>query len=336
MSLNPQRLRILLAVVRADGVVGAARALRLTPQAVSQQLGLLERELDVSLFDRSRRRLAPTQLARELAGHAERVEAELVAAERTAASSTSRATGTVRVAAFQSVIRWLVVEALPLVRARQPGVTPVIVEMSGPGVLTELRAGRLDLVIDDRDESMPASPSPSIATRLLRREPYFVVASAALAHKLRTPRQLAAQRWIDGPEGSACRAALRRLAARARFEPHISHVCLEFPSILALVRAGEGIAIVPAPALGDRISYGLHRRSNSAGPSLRSFRSLGQEPDSPGFARSRLEDAGAVETCPITGLGTRDLYLLQRTTARGTAPAVDAVIDALLAIQDRR
>jgi DNA-binding transcriptional LysR family regulator len=291
MSLNPQRLRILLAVVRADGVVGAARALRLTPQAVSQQLGLLERELDVALFDRTRRRLAATQLARELAGHAERIEAELVAAQRTAASSTSRATGTVRLAAFQSVIRWLVVEALPLVRARQPGVTPMVVEMSGPGVLTALRAGHIDLVIDDRDESMPPAPSPTIATRLLRREPYFVVASAALAHRLRTRRQLAAQRWIDGPEGSACRAALRRLAARARFEPQVAHVCLEFPSIVALVRAGEGIAIVPAPAMAD---------------------------------------AGAVETCAIGGLGTRDLYLIQRTTARGTAPAVDAVVDALL------
>src|SRR5262249_32404519 len=142
MSLSPQRLRILLAVVRADGVVGAARSLRLTPQAVSQQVGLLESELEVSLFDRTRRRLVPTQLARELAGHAERIEAELVAAQRTAASSTRRATGTVRVAAFLSVIRWLVVEALPLVRARQPGVTPMVVEMSGPGVLTELRAGR--------------------------------------------------------------------------------------------------------------------------------------------------------------------------------------------------
>jgi hypothetical protein len=43
-----------------------------------------------------------------------------------------------------------------------------------------------------------------------------------------------------------------------------------------------------------------------------------------------MADAGAVEACPIDGLGTRDLYLLQRTTARGTAPAVDAVVDALL------
>ena len=39
MTPSPQRLRVLLAVVRAGGVVGAARTLHLTPQAVSQQLG---------------------------------------------------------------------------------------------------------------------------------------------------------------------------------------------------------------------------------------------------------------------------------------------------------
>lgn len=310
MSLSPQRLRVLLAVVRADGVVGAARALRLTPQAVSQQLGLLEQDLGIALFDRTRRRLVATELGRALAGHAERIEAELVAAERTAAASTERATGIVRLAAFQSVIRWLVLEALPLVRMRRPGVTTMIVELygtGGAGVLTALRAGQVDVVIEDRDESLPPPPSsPSIRVRLLRREPYFIVGSPAVANALRSAataqgaafarsqlRKLARERWIASPEGTSCHAALRRLATRARFEPAVAHVCLEYPTVLALVRAGEGIAILPALAMGD---------------------------------------AGAVEALPITGLGTRDLYIVQRTTARGTEPAVDAVVEALLAI----
>lgn len=292
--LSPQRMRVLLEVVRGDGVVGAARALHLTPQAVSQQLGLLERELGVPLFDRTRRRLVATELARDLARHAERIEAELVAAERTAASATDRATGTVRLAAFHTAIRWLVVEALPLVRARQPGVTPLVIEMSGAGVIAGLRARSLDLVIDDRDEATPPPHSPTIASRLLLREPYFIVAPAGTARTLRTLRQLASQRWIDAPADTACHAALRRLAARGRFEPQVSHICLELPTVLALVRAGEGIAIVPSLALGD---------------------------------------AAAIATCPIPRLGMRHLYLLQRTTSRGTEPAVDAVAEALLGLR---
>jgi len=292
MPPSPQRLRVLLAVVRAGGVVGAASALRLTPQAVSQQLGLLEAELGVLLFDRTRRRLTATSLAHDLADHAERIEAELVAAQRTAAAATDRATGIVRLAAFQSAIRWLVVEALPLVRAHQPGVTPIVVEMWGAAVLAALRAREVDLVIDDRDESDPPSHSSTIAARLLLREPYFVVATPAVARRLRTLRQLAARPWITAPKGTACHTALARLATRARFQPRVAHICLELPTVLALVRAGEGVAIVPALAMADAV---------------------------------------AVEASPLGGLGMRHLYLMQRTTSRGTEPAVDAVAEAVLA-----
>jgi DNA-binding transcriptional LysR family regulator len=292
MSPSPQRLRVLLAVVRAGGVVGAARTLHLTPQAVSQQLGLLEGELGVELFDRSRRRLIATGLARQLAEHAERIEAELVAAQRTAAAATDRVTGVVRLAAFHSVIRWLVVEALPRVRARQPGITPIVVEMWGPGVLTALRAREIDVVFDDRDESDPPPTSPTVAARLLLREPYFIVAPPKAARELRSLRQLAGQRWIAAPRDTACGQALTRLAARARFEPQIAHICLEFPTTLELVRAGEGITVVPALAIAN---------------------------------------ATGVEASPITGLGMRHLYLMQRASRGRTEPAVDAVVEAILA-----
>lgn len=312
MTPSPARLRVLLAIVRAGGVVGAARTLHLTPQAVSQQLGLLEAELGVELFDRSRRRLTATELARQLADHAERIEAELVAAQRTAAAATDRATGVVRIAAFHSVIRWLVVDALPRIRARRPGITPVVIELSGAGVLAALRAREIDLVIDDRDESDPPPPSPTIAARLLLREPYFIVAQSSIARGLRTLRQLASQRWIAAPRDTACHGALTRLAERARFEPTIAHVCLEFPTTLALVRAGEGITIVPALALDP----------------------TGKAPRSTGQARNRrspITEASGVDASPITGLGMRHLYLMQRTTRGGTEPAVDAVAEAILA-----
>lgn len=294
MTPNPQRLRVLLAVVRAGGVVGAARSLHLTPQAVSQQLGLLEGELGVALFDRARRRLVATELARELATHAERIETELMAAERTAAAATDRVTGVVRIAAFQSVIRWLVAEALPLIRARRPGVTPMVIEMWGAGVLTALRAREVDLAIEDRDEATQLPPSPTIATRLMLREPYYLVATPAVARTLRTPRQLGPQRWIDALDGTSSQVALARLARRGRFEPKVAHICNELPTVLAMVRAGEGVAIVPALAMAD--AHGL-------------------------------------EQSPIGGLGMRHIYLMQRTTRGSTEPAVDAVAEALLAIQ---
>ncbi len=291
MNVDPRRLRVLLAVVRSAGVIGASRMLHLTPQAVSQQLSLLEAELGVPLFDRANRRLVPTEIGLSLAAHAERIEAELVAAGRTVSAATGRTLGVVRIAAFQSAIRWLVVEALPILRAEQPGVIPMIIELTGAAIENALRAGEVDLVIDERDDDQPDPSTRATAVQLIRRDPYCVVAPSPLARTLRRLRDLHSARWITGPKTGACHAALERLARRAKLTPQLAHVCLELPSVLALVAAGEGLAILPELA---------------------------------------LHDARAVEPCAISGLGARRRLAIQRTSQRGaTEPAVDAVVRAL-------
>jgi DNA-binding transcriptional LysR family regulator len=290
MNVDPRRLLAFLAVVRSDGVVGAARALHLTPQALSQQIATLEDELGVPLFARTRRRLAPTALGLDLAAHAERVEAELVAAGRAIAAATGRASGLVRIAAFQSAIRWLVVDALPIVRAEQPGVTPMVIELDGRGVDKALRTGEVDLVIDERDEDQPEPNARGVAVHLLRRDPYRIVAPSTIARTLHGASSLAGLRWVAAPDETVCEVAMRRIARLGKFEPAVAHVCTYFPSILALVAAGEGVAVIPELALGD---------------------------------------ARTVEARAIAGLGARKLFALQRTSKRGTEPAVDAVVRAL-------
>lgn len=72
---------MLLAVAEHGGVAAAARALSFTPPAVSQQLAALERQLGVSLVDRSGRTAVLTLPGRRLAEHAQEVLAGLEAAE---------------------------------------------------------------------------------------------------------------------------------------------------------------------------------------------------------------------------------------------------------------
>jgi DNA-binding transcriptional LysR family regulator len=322
MSLDARRLRILHAVVESGGVIDAGRMLAMTPQAISQQINTLESEVGTQLFDRSRRRLEPSLLARELSRHGERIEAELLAARRCIATSTGHASGPVRIATFQSAIRWLVVSALPRIRASVPGILPEIVEMTGLELQRALRSGVVDLAIDeiDRPESPirltgrkgragrtrtgadvgpdsmeefakgPGAPTKGIVSTLIRPDPYRVVVAAGKGRAIRTAADALKQPWIVAPVGSACRFAFDRLVSKHHVQPRVVHTCLEFPAVLALVEAGEGIALIPALGL--------------------------------------LEQA-SIDVCDLSGLGGRDLVALQRRSRRGTEPAVDAVVDIL-------
>jgi DNA-binding transcriptional LysR family regulator len=295
MDLDARRLNILNAVVQTGGVVGAGRMLSMTSQAISQQITTLEREVGTQLFDRSRRRLEPTLLARELAHHAERIEAELLAARRCITTSTGRASGLVRIATFQSAIRWLVVSALPRIRASAPGIVPEIVEMTGLELQRALRSGAVDLAIDEidragRSKSLDETSTTGMVATLIRPDPYRLVTAVGKGRAIRSAAAALKQPWIVAPAGSACRHAFDRLVAKHGTQPRIAHTCLEFPAVLALVEAGEGIALIP--------SLGLLERAE-------------------------------VDICEVGGLGGRDLVALQRRSRRGTEPAVDAVIETL-------
>ncbi|MEU4831581.1 LysR family transcriptional regulator [Streptosporangium sp. NPDC023615] len=251
MDIDPRRLRVLHEVARRGGVVRAAEALHLTASAVSQQLALLEREVGLSLIDRSQRRVALTPAGRVLAGYAERVEEELGEARRELIRFTERLAGPVAIAAFPTVIRHLLVPALGILAERHPRITPRIRELYGPPALQELRLGGVDLAITEQDADETVVVRQAIASHPLHVDEYRIVAPPGWAEVPAEVADLAGLPWIAGPPGHACGQALERLATLHGFTPSRVHLIQEFPPTLALVAAGHGVAIVPSLALLD-------------------------------------------------------------------------------------
>ncbi len=248
--IDPRRLRVLQAVAAHGSVAAAADALHLTPPAVSQQLLALERETGASLIDRSGRQVALTAAGRLLAGHGERIAAQLRQAERDLADLTGQVSGLVRLAAFQSVMSPLIGPALRILAADHPAIQPVIAERYGPPAVAGLRLGDLDVVLTEYDADGPAPAEPGLGLHQLTFDPYLLVIPPDWQVTVRGLGDLAGRPWVAGPPGTACDHALRRLAAEAGLTIPDGDVCVEFPSVLALVAAGRGAAIVPRLALG--------------------------------------------------------------------------------------
>lgn len=249
--IDPRRLHVLQAVAAHGSVAAAASALHLSPPAVSQQLLALERETGASLIDRSGRQVALTAAGRLLAAHGERIAAQLRQAERDLAELTGQVAGPVRIAAFQSAMGPLIAPALRSLAAARPAIQPAVTERYGPAAVADLRLGDLDIVLTEYDAASPPPAEPGLALRRLAFDPYLLVIPADWQVTVRSLHDLAGRPWVAGPPDTACDHALRRLAAEADIAIPAGDVCVEFPSVLALVAAGRGAAIIPRLALAQ-------------------------------------------------------------------------------------
>ena len=243
--IDPRRLRVLQAVATGGSVAAAAQALHLTPPAVSQQLRALERETGSSLIDRSGRQVMLTAAGRLLAGHGERIAMQLREAERDLAELTGRVAGPVRLAAFQSVMSPLVAPALRNLASTHPAIRPSVAERYGPGAVADLARGDLDIVLTEYDAGDTPPREPGLGLRTLAFDPYLIIIPQDWAITVHSPHDLAGRSWVAGPPGSACDHALQRLAGKTGITIDADDVCVEFPSVIALVAAGRGAAIIP-------------------------------------------------------------------------------------------
>jgi DNA-binding transcriptional LysR family regulator len=281
MKIDPHRLLVLRAVKRAGGVLPASRALYLSPSAVSQHLTRLEAETGLSLVDRTRRgggrSLELTAAGRALAEQGERVAEVLAEAERAAMALRGERSGPVRIGGFATVLRRLVGPAVADLAIAEPAIVPTVIEVDEADGLAQLRAGELDLLILERRPE--AAPPRDVAAEDLLRDAYRVVVPASWpVHD--DAETLLRGRWIAGHEGTPARAALDALAAAARMSLDIRHLCDEFTSMLALVGAGLGAAVVTDLVLdllpltnvrvsagpldpGARVIYVTHRRGRA-------------------------------------------------------------------------
>src|SRR3954464_4774691 len=77
MNITLRQLQIFMEVARRGSMLQAAEALHLTTPAVSMQIKELEKQVGLTLFDRSTKRLALSKAGQVFEGHAKRIMIDL-------------------------------------------------------------------------------------------------------------------------------------------------------------------------------------------------------------------------------------------------------------------
>ncbi|MCQ4272151.1 MULTISPECIES: LysR family transcriptional regulator [Pseudomonas] len=142
-----RQLRYFVALYEEGHVGRAAERLSLSQPALSQQIRGLEQGLDVSLFQRSGKRLLPTLAAHTLYNHAVALLDGMERAREALRSFRGQAPRSLAIGVLQTVNASLVPMLLERLREAQPQLVVQIYELSGIDIERRLLTGTLDVGI---------------------------------------------------------------------------------------------------------------------------------------------------------------------------------------------
>jgi DNA-binding transcriptional LysR family regulator len=244
-----RHLEYFVAVAAEMNFSRAAQRIHVVQSALSAAVGRLEKELDVELFDRSKRQIALTAPGEALLEHAR----EVIQAAHRARSSVDdfreKLTGTVTLGTLMSWGTSNLPAALQEFRRANPLVT-VRMRQSlsvSAGHLAAIADGQMDLAL----VSIQSSPSPLVALRELTREPMVFVCD--ISHPLADGARvrlvdLGGEDLIKFPVGWGIRQRVGAALAAAGVDPIGAYEVADYAIAAELIRHRLATAILPITA----------------------------------------------------------------------------------------
>jgi molybdate transport repressor ModE-like protein len=257
MPMDPGQLRLLALIERHGSLTGAARALGLTPAAVTQQVARAERDWTVPLVHRGPRGATLTVAGALLAGHGRVIEEETGKAEDALAALLGHLSLRLRVGAFQAAALHLLPPALTALRHRHPDADVSVIDVVSDRGIDEVADGRLDLAVI-ASWGIPLAPPPQVKVHSLLHDPMVVVLPDDHPLITKSPNenpaelrldQLRDESWVTILAGHAAREQFDRAAEKAGFTPKIRFETESYDVAQALVGTGIGVALVSRLAL---------------------------------------------------------------------------------------
>jgi DNA-binding transcriptional LysR family regulator len=266
--LNTQRLRVLTEVAARGSFSEAADALSYTQSAISQAVATLEAELGVTLIERDRRGVRPTVAGEVLVRHAEGILARLDAAEEELAAIAGIRGGRLRMASFPTAGATLIPLAVATFRVAHPDVGLSLAEGEPEEIAPRLRAGEFDLVLLFEFQGVSEGLGAGLRRVELLGDPMHLAMPKGhrLARKAKLRLEdLSEEEWVQTSASSPCARHVVRSCHAAGFEPIVSFESDDYQTVLGLVAAGVGVALIPQLALSaareDVIIRELHPSS---------------------------------------------------------------------------
>lgn len=243
-SVSRKQLRALAATVEAGSVTGAAKALHVTPPAITTQLKLLETSIGAPLFDRASPNFVPTEIGAELLQAAHDVERLIFRAGERIDALRSGAAGSV-IFGVVSTAKYLAPSIVAAFDARHPTIRVKLVIGNRSEVVRGLERNDYDILLMGRPP-----PHIEVESAPMADHPHILIAAAThrLAHAPAvTLEDLSQERFLAREPGSGTRMLMERFLERLGGGRSFDIVDMgSNETIKQFVLAGLGVAIISA------------------------------------------------------------------------------------------
>jgi len=234
------------AIAEQGSIHGAARFLNTRQSAVSRCLHNLEERLNITLFSRSPAGVTPTAFGREFIGWSHMILDNVAGMNARARRTGKGESGEISVGIQTCVVPGRFSDFTKKFRAENSDIVFRYSESTGKRLLRRLQRGHIDCAVVTRRNLAPA----------LRVAPLWsdrIVAALPVSHTLAARPELS---WMDlrheifligrDNAGQDFEELIRRKLGETDIRPKIRRHDIGSNRVIALVRSGEGIALLPA------------------------------------------------------------------------------------------
>lgn len=247
--MNLRQLEYIIAVADLRSFSAAAAACFVSQPTLSGQVKKLEEDLGVTLFERTSKRVVPTNVGEEILRSARRVQREMNSMRDTAQSALDPLGGKFRLGSFPTLSSYLLPELAPAMTTAMPELKLILIEEKTDVLIEQLLQGRIDAAL----LALPVEHA-FLHTEELFDDPFYLAVSKR--HALSSREKVNQDELHNHPlllleEGHCLRDQSLELCQTLGVPEDTDVRATSLETLRQMVRANTGVTLMPKIAMND-------------------------------------------------------------------------------------